>query len=176
MRCSSWAGSDLFGDIAYRSQLFLTDGGVYDNLGLETVEKRCQTILVSDAGGSFGIQPEPSREWVHQSLRAFDVATAQARALRKRQLLGDLKSGRKKGAYWGTTTEITDYGIPSLLISPASRQYISTMRTHLNAFSEQEQSSLINAGYALCDAAMRRWVLQPAPAEPAGYPCPSFSL
>ena len=29
----------------------LSDGGVYDNLGLETVWKRYQTVLVSDGGG-----------------------------------------------------------------------------------------------------------------------------
>src|SRR5215472_11678820 len=41
-RFQAWKGSDLFAQEEYRSRLFLTDGGVYDNLGLETVEKRCQ--------------------------------------------------------------------------------------------------------------------------------------
>lgn len=171
-----WTGSDLFDIVAYRSLLFLTDGGVYDNLGLETVVKRCDTVLVSDAGGPFEPQPQPSREWVHQSLRAFDVATAQSRALRKRQLLNDLTESLKKGTYWGTTTEIENYGIPCLAISPSSRQYVSMMRTRLNAFSQKEQCSLINAGYALCDAAMRRWVISPSPAKPADYPYPGFPL
>ena len=36
---------------ALHQQGVLTDGGVYDNLGLETAWKRYQTILVSDAGG-----------------------------------------------------------------------------------------------------------------------------
>jgi len=43
------AGADLhkppFTEVAV-----LTDGGVYDNLGLERVWKRCRTILVSNAG------------------------------------------------------------------------------------------------------------------------------
>lgn len=173
---SQWPGSDLFSDVRYKSQLCLTDGGVYDNLGLETVEKRCETILVSDAGGPFEIDPQPSREWVQQSMRAFNVATAQSRGLRKRQLLDSLTAGQKKGTYWGTTTDITAYGLPCLPVSKASTQYVSTMRTRLNAFSEKEQGSLINAGYALCDAAMRRWVLVPAPPKPAGYPIPSVPL
>ncbi len=171
-----WPGSDLYSDKDYRSQLFLTDGGVYDNMGLETVEKRCSTVLVSDAGGPYAIEPQPSREWVKQTLRAFDVATAQSRALRKRQLLDDLKARRKNGTYWGTTTNIANYGIDCLPISAASTRDISTMRTRLNAFSEQEQCRLINAGYSLCDAAMRRWVLQPAPPKPSAYPYPAFPL
>jgi NTE family protein len=171
-----WQGSDLFEDAKFRSQLFLTDGGVYDNLGLETIEKRCETVLVSDAGGPFQIEAQPSREWVQQSMRAFDVATAQSRALRKRQLLNDLTAGRKKGTYWGTTTDIQNYGLPCLPVSRASTQYVSTMRTRLNAFSEKEQGSLINAGYALCDAAMRRWILNPPPPKPPDYPIPSVPL
>ena len=35
----------------FTSKVVLSDGGVYDNLGLETVWKRYQTVLVSDAGG-----------------------------------------------------------------------------------------------------------------------------
>ena len=34
----------------YTNQAVLSDGGVYDNLGLETVFKRYKTLLVSDAG------------------------------------------------------------------------------------------------------------------------------
>ena len=44
------SGTDLQGD-EFRTQVVLTDGGVYDNLGLETAWKRYKTILVSDAGG-----------------------------------------------------------------------------------------------------------------------------
>ena len=42
----------------FTTHVFLTDGGVYDNLGLETVWKRYQTVLVSDAGGRPQPQPE----------------------------------------------------------------------------------------------------------------------
>src|SRR5262249_42145882 len=34
----------------FTTEMVLTDGGVYDNLGLETVWKRYDTVLVSDAG------------------------------------------------------------------------------------------------------------------------------
>ena len=32
------------------------------------------------------------------------------------------------------------------------------MRTRLNKFNEREQCELINWGYAICDAAIRRYV------------------
>jgi NTE family protein len=62
---------------AYTQTVYLCDGGVYDNLGLETVWNRYQTVLVSDAGAPFGFG-EISTEWVKQTLRALDVATDQA--------------------------------------------------------------------------------------------------
>jgi NTE family protein len=47
----------------------LSDGGVYDNLGLETAWKSCKTVLVSDGGGR--MQPEPSvhGDWIRQATR-----------------------------------------------------------------------------------------------------------
>src|SRR3989440_8253145 len=69
------SGADLYDNIAYRRRLFLTDGGAYDNLGLETLDKRCKTLLVSDAGAAFVVDPDPSKTWVKQALRAFDIAT-----------------------------------------------------------------------------------------------------
>jgi NTE family protein len=44
----------------FTTRVVLTDGGVYDNLGLETAWKRYQTILVSDAGGKLKAGGNPS--------------------------------------------------------------------------------------------------------------------
>ena len=46
-------GADLFDRVDFRKRLQLADGGVYDNLGLETVWGRYDTVLVSDAGKPF---------------------------------------------------------------------------------------------------------------------------
>ena len=45
----------------FTTSMFLTDGGVYDNLGLETVWKRYRTILVSDGGGLMPPEEKPAR-------------------------------------------------------------------------------------------------------------------
>lgn len=169
-------GSVLYDDIDYRRRLFLTDGGAYDNLGLETLDKRCKTMLVSDAGAPFARSTDPSTAWVQQTLRAFDIATNQARALRKRELINDYKSGAHLGSYWGITTLITDYQVADALrVTTEATQYLSSIRTRLNPFSEAEQCRLINGGYALCDAAMRRYVVPEAGLAPQ-WPYPDFSL
>lgn len=50
---------------------------VCDNLGLETVWYRCQTVLVSDAGTPFAFVDKLDTDWMKQTLRAFDVAIDQ---------------------------------------------------------------------------------------------------
>jgi NTE family protein len=166
----------LYPQIEYRQRLFLTDGGAYDNLGLETLDKRCKTLLVSDAGAPFIVSDDPSSAWVKQALRAFDVATNQARALRKRELINDYKSGAHRGSYWGITTLIADYQLAdSLPVTAASTEYLSSIRTRLDRFSEDEQCRLINGGYALCDTAMRKYVVPGAGPAPH-WPYPAFSL
>src|SRR6266481_2963406 len=169
-------GADLYGNVAYRTRLFLTDGEVYDNLGLETLDKRCKTLLVSDAGAPFVVDPDPSKTWVKQALRAFDLATNQTRALRKRALIDDFRSAAHRGSYWGITTSVADYQLADALpVSPEATTYLSSMRTRLNPFTDAEQCRLINGGYALCDAAMRKYVIPGAGPAPR-WPYPQFSL
>ena len=51
-------GADLFRE-PYTRRLWLTDGGIYDNLGIEPVWKRYKTILVSDGGAVTPPSPRP---------------------------------------------------------------------------------------------------------------------
>jgi len=172
-------GADLYDKAEYRKRLFLTDGGAYDNLGLETLEKRCRTLLVSDAGAPFGPSDDPGTAWHTQTLRAFDIATAQARGLRKRRLISDYQdtANPRKGAYWGITTEIAGYQLADALpVTAEATRYLVSIRTRLNPFSDAEQSRLINGGYALCDAAMRKYVLPAAVVTKPQWPYPDYVL
>ncbi|MBI1892886.1 MAG: patatin-like phospholipase family protein [Candidatus Rokubacteria bacterium] len=169
-------GADLYDHRAYRERLVLTDGGAYDNLGLETVWKRLETILVSDAGAPFVFDPDPGSSWHRQTLRAFDIATNQARGLRKRFLIEMFKAGVRKGTYWGIMTEIENYQLPDALPVPAEvTRKLARIRTRLNPFTEAEQCALINWGYAVCDAAMRKYVA-PGALPPPSWPYPECAL
>lgn len=170
-------GADLYDRGEYRRRLVLTDGGVYDNLGLETVWNRYQTVLVSDAGAPFHLDPDPGTEWMKQSLRALDVTTNQARALRKRALIADFTGQARTGAYWGIMTEIAGYHLPDALpVSEDATQYLMTLRTRLNPFSDGEQCRFINGGYALCDAALRKYLIPGQAVKPPAWPYPASAL
>jgi NTE family protein len=171
-------GAKFNGNPAYTQRLYLSDGGVYDNLGLETIWNRCQTVLVSDAGAPFGIGDKVETDWIKQTLRALDVATDQSRALRKRALIGDFKQNIRSGTYWGIDTKIANYGLPDAMACRDDIvQPLAKIRTRLNPFDDVEQDQLINWGYALCDAAIRTHVPQIIGTKAAAqWPCPQHPL
>jgi NTE family protein len=160
----------------FTTRPFLTDGGVYDNLGLETIWERYETILISDGGGHMQEQEKPKRLWPLHAFRVLGVIDGQVRALRKRSAIDGFKSGRQKGTYWGVWTNIADYGLPSTLECPHELTLrIAATPTRLGKMDEAVQERLVNWGYAVCDAAMRRHVDSALPAG-GGFPYPATGV
>jgi NTE family protein len=168
-------GNDL-GHGEYRERAVLSDGGVYDNLGLETAWKACRTVLVSDAGGQMAAEPDPDHDWGRHLFRVLGVIDNQVRSLRKRQCVEAFISGERLGAYWGIRTDIADFGLADPLPAPhAATMALATLSTRLARLDDVVQERLINWGYAACDAGLRKHV-DPALAAPAGYPYPAAGV
>ena len=170
--------SDLHDDAYLRENLWLGDGGIYDNLGVERLTQRCDRILVSDAGAPFSVDRKATAtrfSQVARTKRTLDIMSEQVRALRTRRLIGQFIDGEKRGAYWGIGTRIGEYPLAENNLSPAlvkdsdTTIGISRMRTRLNKFTPEEQAQLINWGYALADSALRSR-FDMAIAAPAGLP------
>lgn len=157
----------------FMSRIVLSDGGVYDNLGLETCFKRCRTLLVSDAGMRPAAEEQVRADPVRQTIRVLEVVDAQVRALRSRQLLGCFTSSppTRNGAYWSANSDITNYSAPNALPCPVARsRELARVPTRLAKLSGELQDRLINWGYAICDAAVRTHV-DPHLAAPSTFPC-----
>lgn len=160
----------------YTTRLVLTDGGVYDNLGLETAWHGHRTILISDGGGRMGPRPRPSGFWPFQLYRVLSVIDNQVRSLRKRQAIDAFKADVRDGAYWGIRTDIGDYHLPTALQCPFDRTLeLAETKTRLTRLPELRRRRLINWGYAVCDAAMRTHVERGA-AAPSGFPYPEAGI
>lgn len=156
----------------YTSEVFLSDGGVYDNLGLETAWKRYETILVSDAGLAMSGDPDPGSDWASHAMRVLNMIDNQVRALRKRQLVASYKSGIRKGSYWSIRSDVREYGPATGLPCPPERTgELAQVATRLADMPDDTQERLINWGYAICDIALRRWVDPSLPAA-SRFPYP----
>jgi len=160
----------------FTSKVVLSDGGVYDNLGLETVWKRYDTVLVSDGGGKMPPQEEPKTDWARHAYRILDIVDNQVRSLRKRLLIDSYKSGARNGAYWGIRTNVGDYGLPDTLPCPFDRTTeLAETPTRLKRMDDALQERLINWGYAVCDAALRAHV-DPALRRADAFPYPALGV
>lgn len=154
----------------YTTRVILSDGGVYDNLGLETVWKRYKTVLVSDGGGKTQPEEEPKKDWARHSYRILNVIDNQVRSLRYRQLISAYRAGLRGGAYWGIRTNIADYGVDDALPCPHEwTDELAATPTRLKRVPEDRQRDLINWGYAVCDAALRKYY-DPTLAAPVHFP------
>lgn len=141
----------------FTQRAFLTDGGVYDNMGLEPIWKRFRTVLVSNAGQPFAAQEAPATDWLGQMLRVVDVMMDQEEALRERILVYAYTAGHRKGALWrlgGGLTPPPGGGQP--LVTQKEIDEAAKTRTRLNRFTANEQDLLWRVGYAYADAGLRR--------------------
>jgi NTE family protein len=167
---------DVLTGQAYRSRPVLSDGGVYDNLGLETAWKRYRTVLVSDGGGKLAPQEKVPFDWARQSMRALKVIDGQVRSLRKRALIDSYRQGAREGAYWGIRTDISSYGFAGALSCPHEQTLeLAKISTRLARLAPAVQERLINWGYAVCDAALGAHYPS-APAAKRAFPYPAVGV
>jgi NTE family protein len=160
-------------DACIRS-IALTDGGVYDNMGVEPVWKSCQTLLVCDGGKPFRFAK--NSDTPHQLLRLNDVMGDQAEAVRKRWLIASFTQQVYGGAYWGIASAVSKYEVPNAIgySEALADQIISTIRTDMDKFSDDEAAVLENHGYCLADVAILKYVPQLHNAAPLNAPHPAL--
>ena len=175
---ASWTkgSEDLANMVMLREKIVLTDGGVYDNMGLESLVDNVDIVLVSDAGAPMEVDQDPYGDYLMQLGRVRDILIDQTRALRKRWLITEFEADRKRGAYWGIGTSIESYGDAT---SPFQDTTITndlvSVPTRLASFEPEIRGRLVNWGYALCDVALRRRAKLTIPTATA-LPLPQWPL
>lgn len=148
------------------SDLWLVDGGVYDNLGLEWFQgwdrgrpaaaRPVELIFAIDASGP--LQRKPKRYgWLSSLKRSQEAQYAQTRAGRLRWFVDQMLSGQLRGIYVpidrdpasfrpppGTPriTNVADGALPDGFAAALSR-----LRTDLDRFAPEEASLLMYHGY-----------------------------
>ncbi|HEV7766171.1 MAG TPA: patatin-like phospholipase family protein [Thermoanaerobaculia bacterium] len=157
----------------FTTKVVLTDGGVYDNMGIETAWKRCKRVLVSDGGGHYQSEENPSGIWVQHSIRITGTIDNQVRSLRKRQILSAFTSedDPHTGTYWGMWTKPSKYPVPGLPADDAKAEELARVSTRLAELKNDVQNRLINFGYTMAERAIRSH-FDPAAFKPTAFPCP----
>ncbi len=171
-------GADLHDRRELLERVALVDGGAYDNLALEPVAGRCDTLLVSDAGGNLSIAP-PGWTWNLWSLqvkRILDIAVSQARALRRSGL--HATAAEQPYALWRTRTDPAGYEPRVAQVFPVEGDwpaYLAGLPTRPWPFPMADRRRLVNWGYLLSDLALRAYVW-PGAAAPTALPFPDAAF
>jgi predicted acylesterase/phospholipase RssA len=166
---------DLFEQTKF-DYVSLTDGGVHDNQGIEAVaEDGCEYIIVSDAGGLVGIDPDPADSRIPMMDRVINILMGGVREIQVRsverspavrKLLPSANAGHDEFAELRRLYSFTDScafhittaassdatPLPARFHSPS----VAMIRTDLDAFNGVEIAVLEYEGYRLADAHVRR--------------------
>jgi len=178
-------GSDLFHKTGLRKRLILTDGGIQDPIGLDPIldENVYDTILVSDASVTREVWRTPSSFWIRQTGRSTILQTVSNGMARRRALRGGRFTNKRDRlvdfVWWCNADEIGSYGIVDALAKDSDEtRKLCEIRTRLDRFTPVEQGRLINWGYALCDAALRRRFTRDAETSltPPQWPFPEYAF
>ena len=90
------------------------------------------------------------------AMRTTDIALQQGINMRRRVLSGLHKSGQRKVAYWSISDPVDTYGCGNPTnFSSADSQRAASMPTRLTRFEVGLRESVMQTGYAHCDASLR---------------------
>ena len=181
-----------FYDDWHVSRLGLSDGGVYDNAGLDALfEERCNYIIVSDTSGLFGVNQNSSAGRLGMSGRIVSILMDDV-AAHQRELLRARRSAAKRiediasstNAYPETYLSSNDlrglsfYHINSPAIDgpglalDLNRKLLASLRTDLDGFGEVEIAALVNHGYDTADRYLRQYLADYPQADKAFWTPP----
>ncbi|UWQ98459.1 alpha/beta hydrolase [Rhodobacteraceae bacterium S2214] len=132
---------------------FLTDGGVYDNLGIrklmqsEPSETGDRVCLISDASGAFDWNPDSSFSFVFdRTIRTTDILMKRVADLEADNWSALAGPGERNLIYVGISNVVSaeDHGDAQ---TSDVQKAVAQIRTDLDSFSDIEVTSLIRHGH-----------------------------
>jgi len=172
-------------DPSLLARAVLTDGGVYDNHGLQPLLERCRTLLVSDGGAPWTTSTDGYYRWLPQLKRAFDMTDNQVRALRRQDLIRRFMAAADpdvallpessalrrhlalRGTYWAVSTDPRNYPAGPGNLAQEKWRRLAAIGTWLHFLGERESEDLVNWGYLVSDLALRSYIDPAIPVGPA---------
>jgi predicted acylesterase/phospholipase RssA len=163
-------------DDLYVTRLGLSDGGVYENLGVQTLlDEGCSYIVASDTGGLFDPQQRASTGRLGMMTRIMNillntVGELQRTGVRERRRVSrGIAKGTGAGQEWEEVANLYQLrglaffhigstppaGIQGLRLG-LDREAVARLRTDLDAFGEVEVAALVDLGYDCADRFLRR--------------------
>lgn len=101
---------------------------------------------------------------------------SQGRKVWKRLIINSFKQKDRYGSYWSINSDINGYGLKDTLKCRSDEvERLSMLPVNYRRIDYQNSTKLINWGYAVCDAAIRRHVDKTFLA-PESFPYPENAI
>lgn len=177
---------------AFVSRLSLTDGGVFDNMGITALlDEGCTQIIASDTGGLFREEQAAPADHVSLVLRVPEILRGALAGLQRlyvrerRRLSQAVERSQPDGrladfcevrrldglAYFHIQSPpIAVRSGPDPIELPTRPRDVASLRTDLDGFGEIEVRALVNHGYATADRYVREHLSAMLPPEAARVP------
>lgn len=141
-----------------RTSIPISDACVLDPLGVESVWRRCRTLLVIDGGVPKTIAPN-FEDWLgDRLLQASRLSLNACRQRQKHWLMSHFIGGSLEGAYLGVDTYHAHYGLAGSIGYPEQVvERLIEMPANLEPMPMALIMTLANHGYTLADVALRRY-------------------
>lgn len=158
----------IYDNEALRKKPVLVDGGVYDNIGLEPIWKRCGILIASNAGSNNPAKVSQFR--LGMMMRVVNTFLDVSVNWRERMLVNmfrnQLADGLKErnGAFWTIQTPTKYLAWDGFKASPAQLKQAAAMATRLKKFPMDDQRAVVLAGYSYADGTIRKYLMPEAPA------------
>ena len=154
-------------------KLWLTDGGVYDNLGVQSVD-HLETVLISDAGAPFASKAKLRSNWVSLLLRTTELLQGQVGKRRRFEELFEVHPDPRP-LYWSPADDRVTPGDDvvhgGLSVSSERRAQLGATHTRLAKLPQELCHQLANLGFALTDQQVRPELRTESP-PPTSFPYP----
>lgn len=154
-----------------RSNPVLVDGGIYDNIGLEPIWKRCGILFASNAGSN---NPATASQFrLGMMMRVLNSFLEVSVNWRERTLVNmfrnQLADGLKErnGAYWTIDTPTSSLAWDGFKATDVQLKMAQDMATRLKKFPIETQHAAVLAGYSYADGTIRKYIMPDAPAPTA---------
>jgi NTE family protein len=132
----------------------LTDGGVYDNLGVNPLlrdRNALDYVIVSDAGKPFALDQRPTESSAAVLVSAIDILMEQVRGLQFKRLELACRSGSLKPVWFSIDSTIGQ-------AQPGDAAFASAIGTNLKRLSEDERRVLQRHAAALLNHRLATYV------------------
>lgn len=154
------------GNHEFPNAQYVTDGGVYDNLGIERPlwyfeqQDELDAFVLSDAGGTFDWEFGGYRLALPRNLRATELLMKRVGDLIHQRL-----SERSRHTFATLSIDSASDSLGARTLPPAVQRRVSGIRTDLDSFSNLEIDSLIRHGYGVAREQLiaNRWIPETTP-------------